>query len=69
MMACSSVRPLKWPGRGSRIEPFWNPPRGVVPVNLSIKNVPDEIAEQLRRQAVVRHPVTLDVELAAAARR
>jgi len=45
------------------MEPIWNHSREVgMPVNLSIKNVSDEIAEKLRRQAE-RHHRSLQGEL------
>jgi plasmid stability protein len=44
---------------GAILELYWIPfrfdPELMVPVNLSIKNVPDELAERLRRRALASH--------------
>jgi plasmid stability protein len=37
------------------LDPVWFDPELMVPVNLSIKNVPDELAERLRRRALASH--------------
>ena len=44
-----------WSHIGSVLDPVWFDPELTVPVNLSIKNVPDELAERLRRRALASH--------------
>jgi antitoxin FitA len=46
------------------MEPYWNLEARTMPVNLSIKNVPDDTAERLRKRAA-RHHRSLQGELLA----
>ena len=40
---------------GSKMNPKWNHRGANMPVNLSIKNVPDDLAERLRERARLAH--------------